>query len=442
MAGLVPEGGVVPRDGGLRQRGHALLDDLAARFEARAERIAADVASALMGGFSASATTRDELVRDTQAFVYAIANCLRRAGRRVDPLLLERWRALGRRGAAENVSLSRLVEALEVEAEIVIAALVEEWSTLSPAGRTIEAYLMCTTMALTAQRLAAVTEAYLDTCLQRRSGRRWATEQQVAELMTPELTPAERMEKVVDDCTSCLPGVGFLAASAYMVVAVVLTDSDWSVGDESLARLARQVESSSTALWAKVGRLGVLIVPVTDDDASAGHDAVEMLCAVAGDHIPDARLLMASTGPHPGPAGVQHGFELVRCTLEVAERLGWRGVLRPGDVLVPALLVSAPHVAGELADLVRPLTSDGHSERGLVGTLRQHLASGLSVEATSRALGVHPSTVRARLGRVERLVGGRVADQATALHLACLASDLGLGGGSVVATDDTGRGDS
>ena len=326
------------------------------------------------------------------------------------------------------MALSRLIETLDIQAEAIIRSLVAEWSALSPAGRTVEAYLMSTTLALAAARPSAVTEAYLDACLQRRTGRRSATERHLAEVVATD-----------DDSTGYAPGVGLRIAPDYTVAAVVLADGSWSVGEESRARLARQVESSlctaaTGGLWATVGGLGVLVVPVTDDGGSASI-AVEMLCAEVGEHIPDSRLRVAVTGPHAGLAGVRHGFELARRTVEAAERLGWHGVVRPGDVLLPALLVSAPDVAATLAEPVLPLTSDGRSTRHLVDTLRQYLATGLSVEATSRALGVHPSTVRTRLGRVERLLGGRVATRATVLQLGLLACDLGLSG-SVVATDD------
>ena len=112
--------------------------------------------------------------------------------------------------------------------------------------------------------------------------------------------------------------------------------------------------------------------------------------------------------------------------------------MSPTDVLLPALLVSAPDVAAELAELVAPLTLDGRSAPDLVQTLRQLLATGLSVDATSSALGVHPSTVRARLGRIERLLGGRIGEQTAVLQLGLMACDLGLAG-SVVVTDDRRR---
>ncbi len=427
MSGLAPNGGQQAGDGGANEHGRAFLRDLAARLEARAGPIAAEVAHHVDGS-SGAGPPNAELVADTQAFVRAVAQSLRSGRRRSDPAMLECWQAFGRRQAANDVALTRLIETLDVQAETVIESLVAEWSTLPAAGRTVEAYLMSTTLALAAARLATVTEAYLDTCLQRRSGRRSATERHLAAVVT-----------VADDSIAYAPGTGLPTAPGYTVVAVVLADSGWSLSDESRARLARQVESSPLAVttgarWATVGRFGVLVVPMTAGGTS-GHRAVEMLCAEVGEHVPDARLRVAIAGPHPGLAGVRHGFELARRTLEAAERLGWRGVSSPDDVLLPALLVSAPDVAAELAELVLPLTLDDRSTRHLAETLRLYLATGLSVEATSRALGVSPSTVRARVGRTERLLGGPIGDRTALLQLGLLACDLGLTG-SVVVTDD------
>ena len=431
MPGFVADGGQQAGDGGTNEHGRALLRDLAARLEARAGPIAAKVAHHIERS-SGAGSANAEIVADTQAFVCAVAQSLRSGRRRSDPALLECWQAFGRREAVDDVALSRLIETLDRQAGTVIESLVAEWSTLPPAGRTVEAYLMSTTLALAAARMATVTEAYLDTCLQRRSGWRSAAERHLAAVVTAD-----------DDSITSVPGVGLPSAPGYTVVAVVLAGSDWSVSAGSRARLARQVESSpmavmTSALWAMVGRFGVLVVPMTDGGTS-GHLAVEMVCAEVGEHVPDARLRVAIAGPHPGLAGVRHGFELARRTLEAAERLGWRGVSRPEDVLLPALLVSAPDVAAELAELVLPITLDDHSTRHLAETLRQYLASGLSVDATSRALGVNPTTVRARVGRTERLLGGGpIGDRTAVLHLGLLAYDLGLTG-SVVLTDDSPR---
>lgn len=429
MSGRSPNGGQQAGGGRANEHGSALLRDLAARLEARATPIAAEVAY-LSDRSSGPATSTTDLVADTHAFVCAVAQSLRSGRRRSDPALLERWRAFGRRTAADDVALPRLIETLDLQAQTVIESLVAEWSTFSTAGRTVECYLMSTTLALAAARIATVTESYLDTCLQRRSGRRSATERHLTEIVTTN-----------GESPAYTPGPVLPAAPGYTVVAVVLSDSDWSVSDESRARLAQQVESSPTtvatgALWATVGRLGVLVVPMTD--GTSGHLAVDMLCAEVGEHIPDARLRVAIAGPHTGLAGVRHGFELARRTLDAAERLGWRGVVRPDDVLLPALLVSAPDVAAELAEVVLPLVLEDRTTLHLVDTLRQYVAVGLSVDATARALGLHPATVQARLGRIERVLGGRIGDRTAVLQLGLLACDLGLAG-SVVATDDTRR---
>ena len=293
MSRLAPNGAQQAGDGGATGHGRALLGDLAARLDARAAPVAAEVAC-VFGRSSGPATASAELVADTQAFVRAVAESLRSGRRRCDPALLERWRAFGRRQAAADMALARLIETLDLQARTVIESLVAEWSTLSPAGRTIEAYLMSTTLALVAARLGAVTEAYLDTCLQRASGRRSATERHLAEVVS---------DDDVLDPMPYPPGTGLRTAPRYSVVAVVLADADWSVSAESRARLARQVESSSTtvttgARWATVGRFGVLVVPMKGD-GTARHAAVEMLCAEVGEHIPDARLRVAVAGPMP-----------------------------------------------------------------------------------------------------------------------------------------------
>jgi DNA-binding PucR family transcriptional regulator len=70
--------------------------------------------------------------------------------------------------------------------------------------------------------------------------------------------------------------------------------------------------------------------------------------------------------------------------------------------------------------------ADGHGEARLVPTLRAYLASGLSPYKTAAALFVHRNTLRARLRRVEQLLGAPIIDMHLALQLALLAHDLGL----------------
>ena len=199
---------------------------------------------------------------------------------------------------------------------------------------------------------------------------------------------------------------------ATSVVAVVLADSDWSVSDESRARLARQVESSSTtvttgARWATVGRFGVLVVPMTGD-GTRGHAAVEMLCAEVGEHIPDARLRVAVGGATCRPGrratrlrtGPRHARSGRAAGVAGRREPGRRPAPRP-----PGVGARRRRRAGRARGSPHP----GRSLRASTSSGRcvSYLATGLSVEATSRALGVHPSTVRARLGRIERLLGGR-----------------------------------
>jgi DNA-binding PucR family transcriptional regulator len=61
-----------------------------------------------------------------------------------------------------------------------------------------------------------------------------------------------------------------------------------------------------------------------------------------------------------------------------------------------------------------------------VPTLRAYLASGMSPYKTASALFVHRNTLRARLRRIEDLLGGPVIDLHLALQLALLARDLDI----------------
>ena len=168
-----------------RPRAVLCSDDLATRLEARAAPIAGDVVHLVVGSpASGPAHATAELVADTEG----LRGCRR-------PVVAERATSLrsgvvgtlaGPRSTRErltDVALSQMIETLDIQAEAIVRCLVAEWSTLSPAGRTVEAYLMSTTLALAAARLSAVTEAYLETCLQRRTGRRSATERHLAEVV-------------------------------------------------------------------------------------------------------------------------------------------------------------------------------------------------------------------------------------------------------------------
>ncbi|MCW2919391.1 MAG: Transcriptional regulator, CdaR family [Actinomycetia bacterium] len=93
--------------------------------------------------------------------------------------------------------------------------------------------------------------------------------------------------------------------------------------------------------------------------------------------------------------------------LDLARRRG--GPVRAGDLATfPALLgrLSPRQIAPFVEQIARPLGSydAAHGSR-LIDTLRAFLDSGGSVSATSRALFLHPNTLRHRLTRIEAITG-------------------------------------
>jgi hypothetical protein len=408
-------------DDGERQA-TAPLDELAARIERRAARVADEI-SPLADRVDDPSALQADLLGEAQAFLVAVADSLRTGRGRADRALVERWRSLGRRSAGEGLGLSGLLATLRARHQVVVGCVVAECWGLPPTARTIETFLVSTTMALAAEGVMVIAEAYVDARLTHGSTARAATGDTT-------ITPA---------LVRHLTEAGLRPAPVYAVVALLLASSDWSVGAASKRRLALEIESSPTivaagAVWRTVGRIGVLVVPVTGDCGRC-EAVLDTVCSVASGHVPSGRLLVAYTGPQRGPTGPRGAFELARRMLDAAERLGERGVVRLDDLLLPTLLVSAPDVARPLAELLGRIDASGRAG-SLAGTLRQYLACGLSVNAAARALCIHPNTLRDRLRRVERILGRPVAGQAALLQLALLARDLGLGPGSVVATDD------
>ena len=431
MAGLAPNGGQQAGDWGTNAHGRALLCDLAARLEARAAPIAAEVAD-LVGRSSGPAGPTAELV-DTHAFVCAVAQSLRSGRRRSDPALLERWRAFGRRKAADEEALSRLIETLDLQAEMVIESLVAEWSTLSAAGRTVEAYLMSTTMALAATRMATVTEAYLDTCLQRRSGRRSAGD----------ATPGRgggrrrRLDRVCTRSRSTdgarvhrrgrRPGrLGVVCRRRGPrppgASGRVLADDR----DDGCVCGRRSAASASSSC------------PMTDDGTS-GHVAVDMLCAEAGEHIPDARLRVAIAGPHAGQAGVTPRLRTGPAHARGCRAAGMARRGEPGRRPAPGppgVGARRRRRAGRAWWFPSPsrIAPPATWWRRCVSTWRPVCRW----TRPPRPLACTRARCGRRLGRIERLLGGRIGDRAAVLQLGLLACDLGLAG-SVVVTDDTRR---
>jgi DNA-binding PucR family transcriptional regulator len=167
----------------------------------------------------------------------------------------------------------------------------------------------------------------------------------------------------------------------------------------------------------------------------AGQDA---LCAIQGERLvvllggvtddtPAAPGLVELFGEGPvvvGPVvdGLEHAHHSARAALAAHRAaVGWPDVPRPvrsAELLPERVLAGDGHARRHLVEEVYlPLSS---ARETLVETLATYLATGSSLEATGRALYVHPNTVRYRLRQVAELTGFSPTEprDAFVLHIA------------------------
>lgn len=104
--------------------------------------------------------------------------------------------------------------------------------------------------------------------------------------------------------------------------------------------------------------------------------------------------------------GVPAAAALALRTLHAAQRRGAAGLCTPADVAVDIVLGEEAGLGAELGRTwFYGLSPVDRYSRSLVQTLLVHLDTRESLEATARALYVHPNTVRYRLGRLQELTG-------------------------------------
>jgi hypothetical protein len=309
-------------------------------------------------------------------------------------------RAFGRRRARQDFPLSAVVHGFQIGMRIFIEHVALEAPRFGGLSGAVVLRAVGDLMEVVTSSVAAVSEGYEAARREMAADRRRAVDAFFSDLVLG----------VVTDADAARAGaMGLAPAPAYAVFAS-------PAGDEDVDAL---VEGAFVGcLSGRVGAVVVVIAPVESPDEVLTR--AEVL-------FPDADRLVATGGLRSGLGGVRAGYEDAQRTLELARRLGLSGRVNRRDILVPGLLASTPEYASELTSLIQPLVqADGHGEARLVPTLRAYLASGLSPYKTAAALFVHRNTLRARLRRVEQLLGAPIIDMHLALQLALLAHDLGL----------------
>ena len=179
----------------------------------------------------------------------------------------------------------------------------------------------------------------------------------------------------------------------------------------------------------------VVLRPAADPGRLAGH-GVRLVAGQPGEvaFVVDADALeeqtlddLAGAGhtigvgrARTGADGAARSYAEARRAADFAERLG-RPVLRHEELGLFSLLADggAPSaMAGFVGEWLGPLVAhDERRSQKLLPTLAAYLDAGAAQQATADALGIHVSTLKYRLGRIEALTGRSLSEPDVRFHL-------------------------
>jgi hypothetical protein len=125
------------------------------------------------------------------------------------------------------------------------------------------------------------------------------------------------------------------------------------------------------------------------------------------DRPPDPGLAVCAGVAGPVPLTViADAFRLASRALEAAATTGRSGLTEFSALgLIPAVLSDTDVGLGIVERYIRPLEQDGRAGATVLETVRLYLEHDCQVPETATALGVHPNTVRYRVGRFEQATG-------------------------------------
>ena len=263
----------------------------------------------------------------------------------------------------------------------------------------------------------------------------------------PEIAGPDAAAGVRDAVLSYSREIAFAAAEVYARAAEAR--GAWDARLEALIMEGLLREDADASILARASALGwtsggatVLVGPPPESDIAASlqvmrraaqNHGLVLLTALHGDALVAlvsdrqdedriARLLSPHFGPGPvvmGPRAADAADIPVACAIAVssfAASRGWPDAPRTvaADDLLPERALAGEAIARRrlVADLAPVL-----AEADLRQTLECYVEGGGSLEASARALFVHPNTVRYRLRRVEALTGRSPGDPRDALAL-------------------------
>ena len=213
-----------------------------------------------------------------------------------------------------------------------------------------------------------------------------------------------------DSMQSRATALGWGSVASVTVVAGSTPTGSTAAAVDALRRSVARL--GATALAAVQRRRLVVVLGGTTE-------ALKVVTAIA-DHFGEGPIVLGPTVPHLFAAG-----RSARAALSgLAAAPAWPSAPRPvlSDELLPErVLAGDPSASRVLVDRIHhPL----ESHPALLTTATTYLETGGSLEATARALFVHPNTVRYRLGRIAEVTGYDLAHPREA-HTVAIALAVG-----------------
>jgi PucR C-terminal helix-turn-helix domain len=155
------------------------------------------------------------------------------------------------------------------------------------------------------------------------------------------------------------------------------------------------------------GRL-VLVIPVGPPAKGATSSASSV--EVTLEALVPGRWLAVAAPPVSGLAHVAEAYADTVGSVGVARRLGRRGLVDSGEVLLErALLVDDSLLARAVGRELGPILGAPRNATVLLATLDAFVEAAGNLRATARELGVAPRTIGYRIVRIESLIGERLA---------------------------------
>ncbi|MCX6392117.1 MAG: helix-turn-helix domain-containing protein [Actinobacteria bacterium] len=231
-----------------------------------------------------------------------------------------------------------------------------------------------------------------------------------ATLATESRTPAGHLRLIADGTRALCAGYADGQAESIrqaerqraLLIEALLSDQPPEQVQELASRIGIELTGRRSVLL--VSEVSEVVLDRLDDAGALAAPQRGRIVAIIGGRVPRGPETAGLGRPGLGIPGIRASYADAKRALNMARRLGLRGIVPYGDVLPEALIGQDQVTLRELVDAtLTPLRSTRNGGPQYIETASVWLQEGLSVAATARVLDVHERTVRYRLARIAKL---------------------------------------